>query len=217
MFTGIIEAVGHIMALSPVQNGYQVKVAVNGLDMQDVRLGDSIAVNGTCLTVTQFDAQSFQADVSSETVKRTKFSSLSIGSKVNLEKACTPNTRLGGHIVSGHVDGVANLKQIQDNGNATEYWLEAPADLAKYIAVKGSITVDGISLTVNEVSGNRFRLTIIPHTAEQTTIVKWQVGDKVNIEVDVIARYLERLMNYQTPQQQDQNMMNLLAKSGFIK
>lgn len=217
MFTGIIEAVGKIKLLASQGQAFKLNINVGKLDMSDVKLGDSIAVNGTCLTVTAFDGSSFSADVSSETVQRTKLAQLSIGSPVNLEKACTPQTRLGGHIVSGHVDGVAEIASVNKQANSTDYWVTAPENLAKYIAEKGSITVDGISLTVNEISGNKFRLTIIPHTTSETTINEWNSGSLVNIEVDMLARYLERLMNYKTPQAQDDNMMSLLAKSGFIK
>ncbi len=217
MFTGIIEALGTISALNAKSGDFELQVDVGELDMADVKLGDSIAVNGTCLTVTAFSDTQFSADVSSETIKCSKLGLLKQGDKVNLEKACTANTRLGGHIVSGHVDGLGHVAQVNANGSATDYWIKVKPELAKYIAAKGSITVDGISLTTNEVKQDSFRLTIIPHTSEQTTIASWQAGSAVNIEVDVIARYLERLMNYKTPEQNDGAMLDLLAKSGFIK
>lgn len=217
MFTGIIEAVGKILKLEQKSSGYSIIIDVATLDMEDVKLGDSIAVNGTCLTVTAFSSNQFTADVSSETVKRTKLATNRVGDAVNLEKACTANTRLGGHIVSGHVDGIAKVTSMKSSGNATDYWLEAPSGLAKYIAEKGSVTVDGISLTVNEVQGEKFRLTIIPHTAEQTTIQNWQQSSLVNLEVDLMARYIERLISYRNSQQKDTDMLNLLEKSGFIK
>ncbi len=217
MFTGIIEALGTISALNAKTGDFELQIDVGKLDMADVKLGDSIAVNGTCLTVTAFSNTHFSADVSTETIKCSKLGLLAVGDKVNLEKACTANTRLGGHIVSGHVDGLGYVGQVNANGSATDYWINVKPELAKYIAAKGSITVDGISLTTNEVKQDSFRLTIIPHTSEQTTIASWQVGAAVNIEVDVIARYLERLMNYKTPEQNDGAMLDLLAKSGFIK
>ncbi len=216
MFTGIIEAVGNIKAINAKSGDFELVINTNELDLSDVKLGDSIAVSGVCLTVTHFTSSSFSADVSAETIKRTKLSQLNIGSEVNLEKACLPTSRLGGHIVSGHVDGVGVVERVLKNANATDYWVSAPTDLAKYIAEKGSITVDGISLTVNEISQNDFRLTIIPHTTEKTTIGDWQPGSKVNLEVDVIARYLERLMTAQS-QPESGVTMELLAKSGFIK
>ncbi|NTS77064.1 riboflavin synthase [Catenovulum sp. SM1970] len=219
MFTGIIASLGSIKAINAKSGDFELVIAVGKLDMSDVQLGDSIAVNGTCLTVTAFNHDEFSADVSSESIKRTKLQQAKTGDKVNLEKACTPDTRLGGHIVSGHVDGVGQIINVIENGSATDYWVSAPDGLAKYIAEKGSITVDGISLTSNEVSGDAFRLTIIPHTAQETTIKSWQIGTSVNLEVDVIARYLERLMSYQTPeqsrQQKDDAMLDLLVKSGF--
>lgn len=216
MFTGIIEAVGKIQAINPKAGDFELVINSQSLDLGDVKLGDSIAVSGVCLTVTHFSEQSFSADVSAETIKLTKLADLSVGSDVNLEKACLPTSRLGGHIVSGHVDGVGIVSRVSPNANAIDYWISAPPELAKYIAQKGSITVDGISLTVNEINESDFRLTIIPHTSEKTTINDWQPGSKVNLEVDVIARYLERLMS--APSQVSSGVtMELLAKSGFIK
>lgn len=216
MFTGIIEAVGKIQAINAKAGDFELVVNSQTLDLNDVKLGDSIAVSGVCLTVTHFNAHSFSADVSAETIKLTKLADLSVGSEVNLEKACLPTSRLGGHIVSGHVDGVGFVSHMTPNANAIDYWISAPAELAKYIAQKGSITVDGISLTVNDINESDFRLTIIPHTSEKTTINDWHVGSKVNLEVDVIARYLERLMS--APSQASSGVtMELLAKSGFIK
>ncbi|KMT65192.1 riboflavin synthase [Catenovulum maritimum] len=215
MFTGIIEAVGNIQKINPKSGDFELVVDVNSLDMSDVKLGDSIAVNGVCLTVTQFSKTSFNADVSAETIRCTKLADLTSGSKVNLEKACRPDSRLGGHIVSGHVDAVGRVESVLANANATDYWISAPDEISHYIAEKGSITVDGISLTVNQVEQNQFRLTIIPHTTEQTNILDWVVGAKVNLEVDVIARYLERLM---TAKPKSEGVtMELLAKSGFLK
>lgn len=218
MFTGIIEAVGQVRALSKSGADMVLTIAVGKLDMSDVQLGDSIAVNGVCLTVTAFDAASFRADVSVESLKRTALAGLQIGWSVNLEKAVTPTTRLGGHLVSGHVDGTARLLSFEQQGNAWQYWFEAPAELAKYIAEKGSLTIDGISLTINEVDGAKFRLTIIPHTRAETTLIQRQVGDLVNLEVDLIARYLERLMSASEDKIADGGVtLGLLARSGFMK
>lgn len=217
MFTGIVETVGKIQAVNQKAGDFEI-VIESQLDLSDVQLGDSIAVSGVCLTVTKLQGQCFFADVSAETIKRTKIGQLPIGGQVNLEKACTPNTRLGGHIVSGHVDGVAHVTSIYANANAIDYWLETPANLSHYIAEKGSVTLDGISLTVNEVSGNQFRLTIIPHTSERTAISNWQVGSGVNLEVDVIARYLERLMQGRAQGSATSGVtLDLLHKSGMIK
>ncbi|MGL4899781.1 MAG: riboflavin synthase, partial [Shewanella sp.] len=196
MFTGIIEAVGTLRKLERKGDDIRLTVASGKLDLSDVRLGDSIATNGVCLTVVQCLADGYVADVSAETVSLTGFANYRVGTQVNLEKAVTPTTRLGGHMVSGHVDGIATVEQRLVRGQAIEFWLAAPSELGRYIAHKGSITIDGVSLTVNEVDGSRFRLTIVPHTAGETTLIALQAGDKVNIEVDLVARYLERLMTF---------------------
>ena len=218
MFTGIIEAVGTLRKLERKGDDIRLTVASGKLDLNDVRLGDSIATNGVCLTVVQQLADGYVADVSAETVSLTGFANYKVGTKVNLEKAVTPTTRLGGHMVSGHVDGIAVVEQRLVRGQAIEFWLAAPAELGRYIAHKGSITIDGVSLTVNEVDGSRFRLTIVPHTAGETTLIDLQAGDKVNIEVDLIARYLERLMNYDGKDSKSGGVtMEMLARSGFVR
>ncbi|MFB2659410.1 riboflavin synthase [Shewanella mangrovisoli] len=217
MFTGIIEAVGTLRKLERKGDDIRLTVASGKLDLSDVRLGDSIATNGVCLTVVQQLADGYVADVSAETVSLTGFANYKVGTKVNLEKAVTPTTRLGGHMVSGHVDGIATVEQCLARGQAIEFWLAAPAELARYIAHKGSITIDGVSLTVNEVDGHRFRLTIVPHTAGETTLVDLKAGDKVNIEVDLIARYLERLMRFDTKETQGGVTMEMLARAGFVR
>ena len=194
MFTGIIEAVGSIVAMESKGSDVSVRVRSGKLDLRDVKLGDSIATNGVCLTVVQLPGDGYIADVSGETIARTGFADYQAGQRVNLEKALMPTSRLGGHLVSGHVDGVGKIVAVKPLGRAIEYWVEAPRELARYIAEKGSITVDGISLTVNSVEGARFRLTIVPHTSGETTVGEWKVGSRVNLEVDVIARYLERLV-----------------------
>ena len=196
----------------------RLTLAVGKLDMSDVKLGDSIAVNGVCLTVTHRDATHFSADVSVESLARTSLANLQSGAPVNLEKAVTPSTRLGGHLVSGHVDGLARICSIEQQGRAWQYWFEAPESLARYIAEKGSLTIDGISLTVNSVQQNKFRLTIIPHTRDETTLKYRKVGDSVNLEVDQIARYLERLMQVGATEPAKEGVsLGLLARSGFLK
>lgn len=219
MFTGIIEAVGHLKAINTSGDGARVTVATGTLDLSDVKLGDSIATNGICLTVVALDNASFSADVSSETLTRTGFAHYQIGSRVNLEKAMLPTTRFGGHMVSGHVDAVSEITSIEHKGNSIDYWLTMPAELSAYIAEKGSITIDGTSLTVNSLTQDKFRLTIVPHTTEQTIISKYQVGTQVNLEVDLIARYIERLLTKQTTDQSTESGVThaLLARSGFIK
>ncbi len=194
MFTGIIEAIGSIRALSPKGGDVRVYVATGKLDLTDVKLGDSIAVNGICLTAVELPGDGFWADVSRETLARTGFIDLKVGSRVNLEKALTPTSRLGGHLVSGHVDGVGEVISRADNARAVQFRIRAPRELAKYIAHKGSITVDGTSLTVNAVDGAEFELTIVPHTLAETIMVDYRAGRKVNLEVDLLARYLERLL-----------------------
>ncbi len=194
MFTGIIESIGTIRAMTPKGGDVRVLVETGKLDLADVKLGDSIAVNGVCLTAVELPGNGFWADVSRETLARTAFIDLAAGSRVNLEKALTPTSRLGGHLVSGHVDGVGEVVSREENARAVQFRIRAPRELAKYIALKGSITVDGTSLTVNSVNGAEFELTIVPHTLAETIMVDYRPGRKVNLEVDLLARYLERLL-----------------------
>ncbi|MEZ8105320.1 riboflavin synthase [Vibrio cortegadensis] len=216
MFTGIVEAVGTLAAITPKGEDISITVNADKLDMSDVNLGDSIATNGVCLTVVKFDASSYTADLSLETLKKTGFAQYQAGDKVNLEKAMLPTTRFGGHIVSGHVDGVGEIVERNHVGRSIEFWVNMPADIAKYVAQKGSITVDGISLTVNALRKNAFKLTIVPHTSEETTIDDFQVGRKVNLEVDVLARYMERLLQGQQEEQPESRLtMEFLQQNGF--
>ncbi|UTA47525.1 riboflavin synthase [Simiduia sp. 21SJ11W-1] len=194
MFTGIIEAVGEIVALEPKGGDLRVRVASGGLDLADVQLGDSIATNGVCLTVVALPGDGYWADVSVETLDNTTLRNWRLGQPVNLEKALTPTTRLGGHLVSGHVDGVGEVISRHTDARSERFRLRAPKALAKYIAHKGSITVDGTSLTVNAVDGDEFELNIVPHTLEKTVMGTYKAGAAVNLEVDLLARYLERLL-----------------------
>lgn len=194
MFTGIIAACGEIAALEKLAGDCHLRINAGKMDMSDVQLGDSIAVDGVCLTVVKFDSSSFEMDVSAETLSRTTLGEFKVGRKVNLEKALQPSARLGGHIVSGHVDGVGTIESRELVGESLRFCVRVPDDLAKYVAMKGSICIDGVSLTVNHVEGALFEINIIPHTVEVTTIGDYQAGLKVNIEVDIIARYLERLL-----------------------
>jgi len=190
MFTGIIEAIGTVRRLEPRGGDLRLTVATGKLDLRDVKLGDSIATNGVCLTVVEQGSDYYIADVSGETVRRSTLASFRVGQRVNLEKALTPTTRLGGHLVSGHVDGIS----MQPDARSIRYRVKAPDELAKYIAEKGSITTDGISLTVNAIDGAIFDLNIVPHTVSETNIADWAPGVRLNLEVDILARYLERLL-----------------------
>ncbi|MFC0048127.1 riboflavin synthase [Rheinheimera tilapiae] len=217
MFTGIIEATGHIAAIKRSGQDAQLTIQSDTLDFSDVKLGDSIASNGVCLTVTSLGSKSFTADVSGETLSRTLFGSYQTGQRINLEKALLPTTRLGGHLVSGHVDGIAIVSKVEKTGQSWQIYLQSPEELGRYIAEKGSVTIDGISLTVNELTANGFRLTIVPHTARETTIQALQAGSKVHLEVDLLARYIERLLQgKQAAAPASHVTMNLLQQSGFL-
>ena len=194
MFTGIIESIGKIAKMEQRGGDVRLHIATGKLDLSDVALGDSIAVNGVCLTAVVLPGDGFVADVSNETLSLTSLGQLSTGSPVNLEKALTMSTRLGGHLVSGHVDGLGEVIAKSEDARSIRFTVKAPDELAKYIAHKGSVTVDGTSLTVNAVKGAEFELNIVPHTAQETIMSEYEVGRKVNLEVDLVARYLERLL-----------------------
>ena len=194
MFTGIITAVGTIAALQPRGGDMRLRIATGKLDLSDVQLGDSIAVSGVCLTAIELPGDGFWADASRETLELTILGEIAPGMQVNLEKALTPTTRLGGHLVSGHVDGIGTVSEWRPDGRSWRLRVQAPDALARYIAAKGSICVDGVSLTVNRVDGAAFELNIVPHTLAETTLANFQVGRRINLEVDLIARYLERLL-----------------------
>lgn len=219
MFTGIIEAIGTIRALTPKGGDVRVQVVTGKLDLSDVKLGDSIAVNGVCLTAVALPGDGFWADVSRETLARTAFADLKPGSRVNLEKALTPTSRLGGHLVSGHVDGVGEIVAREDNARAVQFRVRAPRELARYIALKGSITVDGTSLTVNAVNGAEFELTIVPHTLAETIMADYRPGRRVNLEVDLLARYLERLLLGEKAAEPQSGGIteSFLAEHGYLK
>ena len=194
MFTGIIQAVGKIARSEPRAQDQCLGIHAGALDMSDVQLGDSIAVNGVCLTVVRFDQVSFDVDVSAETLRCTV--GFDLDTEVNLEKALLLADRLGGHLVSGHVDGVGEVVRFEPVGDCYVLEISAPDEIAMFVATKGSITVNGVSLTVNQVAGQRFVLNLIPHTLEMTTLKHLKVGSRVNLEVDLLARYAERLLNY---------------------
>ena len=199
MFSGIIADVGHIAESSDRDGGLRLVIAAATLDLRDVHRGDSIAVNGVCLTVAAHTVDSFIVDVSRETLNCTEGLD-AIGVPVNLEKALRLADRLGGHLVSGHVDGVGEVAEFADLGESCRMDVSAPQALAKYIAVKGSITINGVSLTINQVNGNKFSVNLIPHTLQTTNLKSLRAGSRVNLEVDMIARYVERMMQAQMEQ-----------------
>ena len=194
MFTGLIEGVGRLASREMRRGDARLRIAVGSLPFADVALGESIAVNGACLTVVAFDTDHFDADASTETLALTTLGELSIGAALNLERAMRPDDRLGGHLVSGHVDGVGRVLDIHDDARAQRWRFAAPRPLLKYIAKKGSICVDGVSLTVNAVDGEGFEVALIPHTIAHTAFAQAKAGDAVNLEVDLVARYVERLL-----------------------
>jgi riboflavin synthase len=194
MFTGIIQAIGEVAALEPRGEDLRLRVRTGKLNLDNVAIGDSIATSGVCLTVVELPGDGFRADVSAETLACTGIGNLKVGDRVNLEKALTLSTPLGGHLVSGHVDGVAEVVSRRDDGRSVRFRMRAPDKLARYIAAKGSVCVDGISLTVNGVEGAEFELNIVPHTLVETTMDEFTPGRTFNLEVDIITRYLERLL-----------------------
>jgi riboflavin synthase len=216
MFTGIIQAIGTLTRIETRGGDARLAVATGKLPLADARLGDSIAVNGVCLTAVELGAGHFCADVSRETLALTTLGAARAGMPVNLELALLPTTRLGGHLVSGHVDGIGRIIDQRNDGRSWRFTVEAPAELARYIARKGSICLNGISLTVNEIDGAVFGINIVPHTLAETTLGTARPGDAVNLEVDLLARYLERLLLGEQAAQPGAGVtMALLQTSGF--
>jgi len=197
MFTGIVETIGEVISANPVGGDVRLVVVAKDFKQREVAIGDSIAINGACLTVVEHNASesSFAFDVSVESINHTLIGDWLAGTKVNLEMALLPTTRLGGHLVSGHVDGLASLVELYEDARSWRMVFEAPEDLKKYIAKKGSITINGTSLTVNSIENKLFDINVIPHTFKVTTLGELKLGDQVHIEVDLLARYLERLTN----------------------
>jgi len=217
MFTGIILAIGKIAAIERRAGDCRLKIDTGSLSLTETVLGDSIAVNGVCLTAVELGAHYFCADVSNETLSRTILNTATTGTPVNLELALTPSTRMGGHIVSGHVDGIGKIIGKKADGRSYRFTLKAPDNLAKYIAEKGSICINGISLTVNEVKGAEFSVNIVPYTLKDTTLGETTVGTSVNLEVDLLARYMERLMQGEAAAYNQGGITEeLLQKSGFF-
>ncbi|HYW05122.1 MAG TPA: riboflavin synthase [Gammaproteobacteria bacterium] len=217
MFTGIIEAVGTVRELK--RDGVDLRLVLEAgpLDLSDVAIGESISVSGACLTATAIEHGCFAADVSRETLEHTTLGELEAGSRVNLERAATPASRLGGHLVSGHVDGVGTVESFAPEGRSRRLGIRVPEPLARYVARKGSVCVDGVSLTVNEVEGSRFGVNIVPHTLAGTTIGDCRPGRRVNLEVDVVARYLERLVQAGAGENGGGLDLETLARHGFLQ
>ena len=219
MFTGIIESLGQVESIQNVGGDVRVRIQTD-LDMSDVHLGDSIATNGICLTVIDWGSNWYAADVSRESLNRTTLGTWQVGQPVNVEKAMLPTTRFGGHIVTGHVDVVGEITLLRSDARSLYFEVTAPAEVAKYLAEKGSITVDGISLTINHLNGNVLSLNLIPHTAERTNIGTWKAGTRVNLEVDVLARYIERLLlgdKAAETKAESKISLDFLAENGFLK
>lgn len=213
MFTGIIEEVGTVQAVQHSGNSSFIKIQAQKV-LEDVHLGDSIAVNGVCLTVTESDRNTFRADVMNETLERSSLGSLKKGSPVNLERAMSANGRFGGHIVSGHIDGTGIVSAIKNDGIAVWYTINTTPEIMRYIIEKGSVAIDGISLTVARVTDSSFSVSIIPHTAEQTILSYKKTGDIVNLENDIVGKYVEKLIY---PESRKSNInMEFLAERGFL-
>jgi riboflavin synthase len=216
MFTGIIEEIGVLKDIKRTTNDYQLTIAAKKM-VEDVQLGDSISVNGVCLTVTSFSSDQFTVDVMPETIKATSLKSLSNGSHVNLERAMSANGRFGGHFVSGHVDSIGTVKSRHQVSNAVYFWIEVDPKMMKYIVSKGSITVDGISLTVVETTDNQFSISIIPHTITETILQFKRNGDIVNIECDMLAKYMERLLEKRETGSSNKGLtLDKLEQNGYV-
>ncbi len=213
MFTGIIEEVGTVQTIQHSGNSSFIKIQAEKV-LEDVHIGDSIAVNGVCLTVTESDRNTFRADVMNETLDRSSLGSLKKGSPINLERAMSANGRFGGHIVSGHIDGTGTVSAIKNDGIAVWYTINTTPEIMRYIIEKGSVAIDGISLTVAKVTDSSFSVSIIPHTAEQTVLSYKKTGDIVNLENDIVGKYVEKLI---CPDSRKSNIsVDFLAKNGFI-
>ena len=198
MFTGLIQSVGNVVSREPTGDDFRFIIATNFTNMNDVALGDSIAMNGVCLTVTEIDGDKITADVSVETMSKTDVGDWQSGTRINLEKSLTLNDKLGGHMVSGHVDALARCTAIKESGRSTIYEFEIPKHLDKYVVTKGSIGINGVSLTVNTIEDYILSVNLIPHTLAHTNLGDLSVGDQVNIEIDTFARYVEKMTRLAT-------------------
>ena len=216
MFTGIVEELGKVNSIKV--NGKSAKIIISAKKvLEDTKIGDSIATNGVCLTVTNLSKGTFEADIMTETMNRTSLFSLKVGNKVNLERAMIANGRFGGHIVSGHVDGVGIIGNYAEDENATWVTINANEDILKYVVQKGSICIDGISLTIVFVDNKCFKVSIIPHTGEETTLLQNKIGGIVNLECDVIGKYVEKLLGFKKKETKSSSISeDFLEKNGFM-
>ena len=216
MFTGLIEEIGTVESVKKSPKSATISIKAKKI-LEDMVPGDSIATNGVCLTVTSFTPNSFEVDIMAETMRKSNLNSLSPGNKVNLERALKLGDRLGGHIVSGHIDGTGTIEDFRQEDNAVWVSITAPPDILKYIINKGSIAVDGISLTVAYVDNKCFKVSIIPLTKDETTLIGKNIGDKVNLEVDMIGKYVERLLSFKKDNTHNSNIdINFLSEHGFL-
>ena len=215
MFTGLVEEIGTIKSILKGSKSAKITIKAENI-LEDVKLGDSISTNGVCLTVTAFDNNSFTVDVMPETIRNSNLKNLKQGSNVNLERALRLGDRLGGHIVSGHIDGVGNVKSFQLEDNATWVEISTSYEILRYIVKRGSITIDGISLTVADVSDKSFKVSIIPMTKDDTTLLSKKVGEEVNLECDMIGKYVERLITFNEEPVKSSIDENFLRENGFI-
>ncbi|WP_238905356.1 riboflavin synthase [Clostridium sp. YIM B02506] len=215
MFTGIVEEIGTVVDFEASQNVLRIKVQASKV-LEETYLGDSISTNGVCLTVTDIGKNYFYADVMGETVRRSNLGTLKKGDKVNLERAMAANSRFGGHIVSGHIDGKGKITSYEKEGNAVWITIDADREILKYVVEKGSIAIDGISLTVAYVDEKKFKVSIIPHTSEETTLLKKKIGEEVNLECDVIGKYVEKLLGFNKKNDEKKSItMDFLINNGF--
>ena len=215
MFTGLIEEIGEIQNIIKSARSAKIKNKA-GKILEDIKLGDSISTNGVCLTVTEFAPDSFTVDVMAETIRRSNLSSLTAGDKVNLERALLAGDRLGGHIVSGHIDGMGTITSYEKEDNAVWVTIAAPPDILKYIIRKGSVAIDGVSLTVAYIDEKLFKVSVIPHTRDITTLLKKKTGDPVNLECDMIGKYIEKLLSFKETQKSGRISTDFLVQNGFL-
>ena len=217
MFTGIVQEVGKIAEIEPVKSSMRMRILAPRLDFTDVVLGDSIAVSGPCLTVTGFESGQFEVDVSAETLARTTLGERKAGDEVNLEKALRFNDRLGGHLVSGHIDGVGKIKLRESLDEYIRFVVNIPSELSKYLAFKGSVSLDGVSLTVNEAGKDEFEVLTIPHTLDNTTLGGSEIGSTINVEVELVARYLDRLTESSADNVDPAISLSTLESAGLLE